>query len=339
MKYFKLIIMIILIVIYSSFIYANNEIVEKDGNTTKIKLLDDENDNKINKNKLFGSSDKEDDIKIAIKQTPKIDIIINNADRTLDSKNFENDINVKLNELGIDTSEILYYKTNIERMGNFIEKTDNDVKLLNFGVSTPSSIATFSNIPYNEDEIEILKLEDLEPDNIEHACSFVTASNDKYHWEYCSLCGESAELLETINNNNISKPTDNGDNTKGNRNIQEHIYDNNRIVSHTVYNYCNNCIIYGYCSCGKNGVYGTTYSTGYGKLSSCRGCNYEHTMGTTLGSAFAWHGSKARYYKCTKCGQPSAAINPTCESSKRHDMYIPCDVGSKVSCRCGQCYF
>ena len=52
MKNIKLIVITILIVVYSSLIYANNEIVEKDGNTTKIKLLDEEDNENSNK-KLF----------------------------------------------------------------------------------------------------------------------------------------------------------------------------------------------------------------------------------------------------------------------------------------------
>ena len=54
MKNIKLIVITVLMVINSSFVFANNEVIEKDGNTTKIKLLDEEDNNNkiINKNSL-----------------------------------------------------------------------------------------------------------------------------------------------------------------------------------------------------------------------------------------------------------------------------------------------
>ena len=343
----KLILIIILIVLFSSYlVYGKEEIIEKSGNTTKIKLLDDDELNNT-KSKLYENvninEDKNNnnkDIEISIEKIPKLDIVINNADKTFDYSNLEENINLKLNELGIDTSDTIYYKRNIERyiFDDYINKNEIDNELLNIGVSTPSNIATFSNTIYKEEELTYLDLEDLEPDNIEHACSFVTASNDKYHWEYCSICGESAELLKTLNNNNETKPTDNNDNTKGNINIEEHNYILSRVVNHTPYNHCNDCYIYGFCSCGKYGCFGTTYSTGYGRNSGCIGCNYNHTYGTTK-TTITWHGSVAQYIKCTRCGNPINAGNNGCQSNKRHYMLLPTEINQIRTCNCNQCSF
>ena len=331
------------------YIGHNENIIEKENETIYISAISDEIDLNLYESSYFenseivknpiklGSSNTEP---IEIEKTPKIDIVIHNADEMNTMEDIENILEVALNNLKIAATDILYYIKNVKNFifGDYLSDNKIDAELKNYGVATPSQIVEFSNTTYKEEELTYLSLEDFEPDNIEHTCSFVSTSNEKYHWEFCSLCGESAELLETINNNTISKPTDNDDETKGNRNIKEHNYENNRIVSHTVYNYCNNCIIYGYCSCGKYGVYGTTYNTGYGRLGSCRGCNYEHTMGTTL-TTITYHGSTARYHRCTRCGCPSEAINPSCESSKRHNMYIPTEVNQISVCLCKQCSF
>ena len=134
----------------------------------------------------------------------------------------QNDIENELNDLNLNYDLINFSN---ENTNNIVFK-DYDIKenleLKNNGTSYFESKATFSNTIYKEEELTYLDLEDIEPDKIEHTCSFVSTYNDEYHWQYCTICGESAELLATLKGNNTTKPTDNENNTKGNINIEAH---------------------------------------------------------------------------------------------------------------------
>ena len=322
MKNIKLIVITILIVVYSSFIYANNEVVEKDGNTTKIKLLDEEDNNKNSKIKLFGNGNEENgnetNVSVSVDKIPKVDIIINNADNLNDISNIENDINTSLTSLGIDTSDILYYTKNVERynLNDYLEKDKQDENLLYFGVATPSVVATFSNISYNETTLEKLMLEDIEPDNIEHTCSFVSTYNDEYHWQYCTICGESAELLATLKGNNTTKPTDNGNNAKGNINIEAHGTGGwvNSFVLPNYWGSCNGDNEQKTCKCGATKVLHYNKKRGGNPTGYCSPYNVNGGSHDGQHNNFCY----SNHSTCKYCGIWSGGDGLHCYSSTKH---------------------